>query len=139
VGNKRHPVLYLIPLTAPQVLVTSSGPAIIHAIDGTRVSALKPAKPGEILSLFASGLGPTKPGVEPGQPFPISPLQSVNSPVQVLVNVEPGDVSYAGGYPAAVDGYQVNFRVPNDAAPGMASIQVTSAWIGGPAVGMPVQ
>lgn len=138
-GNKRHPVLYLIPLTAPQILVTPNGPAIIHASDGTLVTTAKPAKPGEILSAFASGLGPTKPGVSPGQPFPTSTLQPVNSPVQVLVNGEPGDVSYAGGYPGAVDGYQVNFRVPDDAAPGMASIQLTSAWIGGQAVSMPVQ
>ena len=138
-GNKRHPVLYLIPLTQAQILTTPNGPAIVHASDGTLVTTAKPAKAGEILSLFASGLGPTKPGVDPGQPFPATPLQPVNSPVQVLVNGEPGDVSYAGGYPGAVDAYQVNFRVPNDAASGQASIQLTSAWISGPPVSMPLQ
>ena len=138
-GNKRHPVLYLIPLMQPQILMTPNGPAIVHASDGTLVTAAKPAKAGEILSLFASGLGPTKPGVNPGQPFPATPLQPVNSPVQVLLNGEPGVVSYAGGYPGAVDGYQVNFRVPDDAAPGQASIQLTSAWISGPPVSMLLQ
>ena len=138
-GNKRHPVLYLIPLTQPQILMTPNGPAIVHASDGTLVTTAKPAKAGEILSLFASGLGPTKPGVDPGQPFPATPLQPVNSPVQVLLNGEPGVVSYAGGYPGAVDGYQVNFRVPDDAAPGQVSIQLTSAWISGAPVSMPLQ
>jgi hypothetical protein len=138
-GNKRHPVLYLIPLTQPQILMTPNGPAIVHASDGTLVNAAKPAKAGEVLSLFASGLGPTKPGVDPGQPFPTTPLQPVNSPVQVLLNGEPGVVSYAGGYPGAVDGYQVNFRVPDDATPGQVSIQLTSAWISGPPVSMPLQ
>ena len=85
----------------------------IHASDGSLVSAAKPAKAGEILSLFASGLGPTRPGVDPGQPFPAAPLQVVNSPVQVLVNGNSADVLYAGGYPGAVDGYQVNFRMPD--------------------------
>ena len=33
----------------------------------------KPAAAGEILSLFATGLGPTVPAVDPGQPFPSSP------------------------------------------------------------------
>src|SRR5580704_4378214 len=138
-GNKRHPVLYLIPLTQAQILTTPNGPAIVHSSDGTLVTTAKPAKAGEILSLFASGLGPTRPGVDPGQPFPSTPLQPVNSPVQVLVNGEPGDVSYAGGYPGAVDAYQVNFRVPNDATSGQASIQLTSAWISGPPVSMPLQ
>jgi hypothetical protein len=138
-GNKRHPVLYLIPLTPPQILITPNGPAIVHASDGTLVTTAKPAKAGEILSLFASGLGPTRPGVDPGQPFPTAPLQPVNSPVQVLVNGEAGSVSYAGGYPSAVDGYQINFQVPNDATPGQASIQLTSAWISGPPVSMPLQ
>ena len=99
----------------------------------------KPAKAGEVLTLFASGLGPTRPGVDPGQPFTANPLLVVNSPVQVLVNGDPGDVLYAGGFPGAVDGYQVNFRIPGGAKPGQASLQLTSAWISGPPVSIPVQ
>lgn len=138
-GNKRHPVLYLVPLVQPQIVSTPNGPAVVHASDGTLVTAAKPAKAGEIVTLFASGLGPTKPGVDPGQPFTASPLQVVNSPVQVLVNGNPGDVLYAGGYPGAVDGYQVNFRIPDGTTPGKASIQLSSAWIAGPAVNITVQ
>ncbi len=137
-GNKRHPILYLVPLRQPQVITTSNGLAVIHS-DGSLVSAAKPAKAGEVLTLFASGLGPTRPGVDPGQPFPASPLQVVNSPVQVLVNSNPGDVLYAGGYPGAVDGYQVNFRMPDGSGQGQASLQLTSAWIAGPTVTIPVQ
>jgi len=137
-GNKRHPILYLVPLTQPQLIPTPNGPAVIHS-DGSLVSAAKPAKAGEILSLFAAGLGPTRPGVDPGQPFPASPLQAVNSPVQVLVNGNPGELLYAGGYPGAVDGYQVNFRLPDGLARGQASLQLSSAWIAGPAVIIPIQ
>lgn len=137
-GNKRHPILYLVPLTQPQVIPTANGPAVTHS-DGSLVSAAKPAKAGELLSLFAAGLGPTRPGVDPGQPFPASPLQAVNSPVQVLVNGNPGELLYAGGYPGAVDGYQVNFRLPDGLAPGQASLQLSSAWIAGPTVTIPIQ
>jgi hypothetical protein len=132
--GKRHGTMYLIPLTQPQVIATPGGPAIVHSVDNTLVTAAKPAQAGEILTLFASGLGATRPGVDPGQPFPSSPLQVVNSPVQVLVNGNPGDILYAGGYPGAVDAYQVNFRVPAGAISGPAVLQLTSAWIGGPAV-----
>jgi uncharacterized protein (TIGR03437 family) len=103
------------------------------------VNAVKPAKAGEILTLFASGLGPTRPGVDPGQPFTADPLQVVNSPVQVFVNGNPADVLYAGGYPGALDGYQVNFRVPEGTTLGQVSVQLTSAWIAGPSVSIPVR
>jgi hypothetical protein len=129
--GKREGVLYLLPLSQPQILTTPNGPAIVHAGDGTLVTPAKPARAGEILTLYASGLGPTRPGVDPGQPFPAVPAQLVNSPVQVLVNGSPGDVLYAGGYPGAVDGYQVNFRVPPATTPGQAGLQLTSAWIVG--------
>src|SRR5215831_2845032 len=130
-GNKRHGVLYIVPVTQPQILSTPNGAAVLHASDGTVVTAARPAKAGELLSLFASGLGPTRPGVDPGQPFPSDPLQIVNSPVQVLVNGNAADVLYAGGYPGAVDGYQVNFRVPNNTSPGQAALQLTSSWLVG--------
>ena len=137
-GN-RHAVLYLLPLTQPQVIATANGPAIAHTSDFSPVTASKPATAGEILSLFATGLGPTRPGVDPGQPFPASPAQPVNSPVDVLVNGKPAEVLGAVGYPGATDGYQVNFRMPTDVASGTASIQVSAAWIAGPAVNIAVQ
>jgi hypothetical protein len=73
-----------------------------------------------------------------GQPFPASPLQVVNSPVEVLVNGKDAEVLAATGYPGAADGYQVNFRVPADAS-GTVTIQVSAAWIPGNLVSIPVQ
>ena len=137
--GKRRGFLYLLPMSQPQILTTPNGPAVVHVNDFTLVTAAKPAKAGELLSLFASGLGPTRPGVDPGQPFPANPLQLVNSPVQVLVNGNAVDVLYAGGYPGAVDGYQVNFRLPESTTPGQASIQLSSAWIVGPEAKIAVQ
>ena len=63
----------------------------------------------------------------------------VNSPVEVRVNGITADVLAAVGFPGAVDGYQVNFRVPSDAANGPATVQVSAAWIAGPAVSIIVQ
>jgi hypothetical protein len=138
-GNKRHAVLYLITLTQPQIVVTGNTPAVVHAIDNTLVTAANPAKAGETLTLYASGLGPTRPGIDPGQPFPSNPLQVVNSPVQVLVSENPAEVLYAGGYPGAIDGYQVNFRIPDGTPAGQIPLQLTSAWLSGPPVTIPVQ
>jgi hypothetical protein len=123
--------LHVIPLTTPQIATTAGGPAVTHSGDFTLVTASKPAAAGEILSLFATGLGPTNPGVDPGEPFPSSPAAAVNSPVDVTVNGKPAEVLAAAGFPGAVDGYQVNFRVPTDAAKGVTAIQVGAAWIAG--------
>jgi uncharacterized protein (TIGR03437 family) len=137
--GKRHGTLYLVPLSQPQIVTTPNGPAIVHANDFSLVTASKPAAAGEILSVFATGLGPTRPGVDPGQPFPASPLQDVNSPVEVTVNGKSAEVLAAVGYPGAVGGYQVNFRVPSDASKGNATIQLKAAWIAGPSVNVPIQ
>jgi hypothetical protein len=68
-GGKLHGILWLVPLSQPQIAVTASGPAVFHA-DFSPVTAAKPAKAGEALIAKATGLGPTRPGVDPGQPFP---------------------------------------------------------------------
>ena len=54
--------------------------------------ASKPATAGEILSLFATGLGPTRASLTPDQPFPSSPLAVVNSPIAVTVNGKAAEV-----------------------------------------------
>jgi uncharacterized protein (TIGR03437 family) len=138
-GGKQRYVVHLIPMSAPQIITTGAGPAVTHSSDFSLVTSSKPAAAGEILTLFVSGLGPTVPAVDPGQPFPSSPLANVNSPIDVMVNGKAAEVLGAVGYPGAVDGYQVNFRVPPDAAKGLATMQVSAAWITGTAVQIAVQ
>jgi uncharacterized protein (TIGR03437 family) len=138
-GGKVRYVLHLIPLFRPEVVITAKGPAVFHASDSTRVTAAKPARSGEALTLLASGLGPTRPGVDSEQPFTADPLPVVNSPVELSVNGKPAEVLYAVASPGAVDRYQVNFKVPDGTAVGLASVQLSSAWIAGSEVIIPVQ
>ena len=126
-------------MARPEIARVLAGPAIMHSSDFSLVTASKPATTGEILSLFARGLGPVNPGVDPGQPFPSNPLAIVNSPVEVAVNGNAAEVLSAVGFPSAVDGYEVKFRVPPDIAKGPASIQLSAAWIAGAPVIIPVQ
>jgi len=138
-GGAGRFVLQIIPMLQPEIVATGSGPAIVHSGDFSPVTAGKPAKAGEMLTLFATGLGPTRPGVDPGQPFPATGSQLVNSPVEVLVNGTPVKALYAGGYPGAIDGYQVNFRLPDSTAPGVGAIALRVAWISGAEVKIRVQ
>jgi uncharacterized protein (TIGR03437 family) len=103
-GGKARFVETLIPLAVPQIVTASGGSAVIHSSDFSLVSASKPAVAGETLSVFVTGLGPTRPGVDPGSPFPASPLAVVTSPVDVLVNGRSAEVTAAVGFPGAVAG-----------------------------------
>ena len=51
-------IAHVIPMARPEVIMIPSGPAITHSSDFSPVTVAKPATQGEILSLFATGLGP---------------------------------------------------------------------------------
>ena len=137
-GGRVKFVLQVIPMSRPEIVTTSSGPAVFHS-DFSPVTAAKPAKAGEVLITRATGLGPTRPGVNPGQPFPADATPEVNSPVAVSVNSQSANVVNAVGWPGLVDTYRIDFRVPDGTASGAATVQVGAAWIAGPAVSIPIQ
>jgi hypothetical protein len=137
-GGVQSIILQLLPMFRPSIVLTSGSPAVVHSTDFSLVSAAKPAKAGEVLTLFANGLGPTNPAVDYGQPFP-STSAPVTSPVQVSVGGAAGDVLYAGSYPGAVDAYLVNFRMPSGAASGSGTLVLTVGFVAGSPVTIPVQ
>jgi len=131
-GGRVRWLLAVIPMSVPQIVTTPSGPALTHFNNSKPVTRSNPAIAGEVLSLLATGLGPTVPTVNIGEPFPPSPQAAVNSPIEVMVNGKSAKVLAAFGRPGTVDRYQVNFRVPPDTAKGTATLRLTAAWIGGP-------
>lgn len=133
-GNVRI-LIRLLPTVRPDVILTADGAAVTHS-DGSLVSTSNPAGAGEIVTLFASGLGPTTPAVDFGQPFSEDKVYAVNAPVEVAVDGKPAVVLYAGGYPGAVDAYQLNIKLPdeiNTDSPGLRTVglRITAAWIPG--------
>jgi hypothetical protein len=141
-GGTRRLVVHLIPMTWPEVLAVPTGPAIFHASDSLPVTADKPARPGELLVISASGLGPVKPNLGPGQPFPAfqdGKLHEVNSPVNIAVNGKPAKVVNKIGWPTLNNVCRVDFVVPEGTAAGMATLGLSVAWINGPEVKFPVR
>jgi uncharacterized protein (TIGR03437 family) len=130
--GQRHAILYLVPLSQPQVS------AVFHD-DFSPVTPAKPAKAGEVLIAKATGLGPTRPGVEPGQPFPTDPLQEINSPLDVTLNGDSAEIINNIGWLGLVDTYRVDFRVPDGTAAGNVALQLRVAWMAGPSLSIPVQ
>ena len=89
-GSPNRYLVHIIPMAVPQIVTNGNGLAITHSSDFSLVNGSKPASAGEILSLFATGLGPLR-GTVTGQPFPSNPVAAVNSPVQVIVNGNPAE------------------------------------------------
>jgi len=138
-GGARRYLFHLLPMFRPDVLLTDKGPAIVHGADSSPVTSENPAHAGETLTVYASGLGPTRPGVDPGQPFPDSPANTVNSPLDVIVNGTPAEGRYANGYPGAIDRFQINFRVPEGIIAGSATLRLTSGFVPGREVNIAIQ
>jgi hypothetical protein len=136
-GGTRREIVQLVPMARPEVAVTSAGPAVFHAEDFSPVTTAKPAQAGELLIMSVTNLGPTRPGVDPGKPFPkweAGKEYIVNSPVEVTVGGQAAEVRNAIGWPEQTNVYRVDFRVPDGAKPGLANVGLTVAWIAGPEV-----
>jgi len=78
------------------------------------VPAGQPAKPGDIITLYGTGFGPTDQPVAPGSLA--TGISRVTSPVTVTiggVTLAPQDVLYVGLSPGSISGlYQLNVRIP---------------------------
>jgi len=138
-GGKLSMIFYLYPRVRPAVQTTASGPAVFHA-DFSPVTVANPARPGEILILGATGLGPVKPNlIPPGAiRFSDSPLQEVNAPITVVFDGKELPTINKVGWPGQTNLYRVDFQVPADALSGTATLQLIATWIPGPAVSIPV-
>jgi uncharacterized protein (TIGR03437 family) len=90
-----------------------SGSGAVIFQDGGLVTASRPAQAGDILSVFATGLGPTNPPQPPsGQAAGVGTLYQTSSPVTVTVASRNAEVLFSGLAPTFVGLYQINIRVP---------------------------
>jgi uncharacterized protein (TIGR03437 family) len=79
------------------------------------------AKPGDIIELFAGGLGPTNPAVPAGQVF--SSAAATTNPVKLLINNVTVTPDFAGLSGAGL--YQINVTVPAGLGSGDVSLVAT--------------
>lgn len=133
-GGRNRVYLQFYPTVYPQVILQNGAPAIVHSNDLSPVSREKPAAAGEVLALFATGLGVTSPSLNPGATFPSSPTASVISPVEVTIGDKRAKVLTAAGHSGSSDRYQINFRMPEGVPSGDAQVRISSAWVNSAAV-----
>ena len=120
-----------LPVTpaAPSIFsvdFTGSGQGAILNQDGVTVnSTAKPARRGDIVSIYATGEGQTNPGGVDGKLATTAPFPKPMQNVQVSINGIPADVLYAGAAPGQVAGLmQVNVKIPAAVPAGELPIQI---------------
>jgi uncharacterized protein (TIGR03437 family) len=120
-GVLTAPQTYLIAPVMPGIFVSEGRPAVLRFVPGEGEQAVTPANPariGDVLEIFATGLGATDPAVASGAPGPA--FSTVTRPVTVTVGGVNAVVEYQGLAPGYVALYQVNIRVPAGVTPGDA-------------------
>ncbi len=97
-----------------------------------------PALRGDVIILYATGLGPVTVNVPDGYAAPSNPLAYTADPSQVLIDGEPCTVYFSGLAPGFVGLYQINLRVPDDAARGDLDIQIQTPYASSAVAKLPV-
>jgi uncharacterized protein (TIGR03437 family) len=120
-GTSSNVVTTIMNQTSPGVFTSTQNGvgtgAALHA-DFSLVTAANPAKKGETILLYVTGLGDVSPAVADGTAGPSSPLSVASNEIDVYIDGETATVSYAGLAPGFAGLYQLNVVVPNTATSG---------------------
>ena len=134
-GNTGPEVTLPVVDAAPALFVLAGGYAIATHADNSLVSPDSPAHAGEIIVVYATGLGQTAPNPATGEiPQYAAPIVALRSLQLSLggVAVDPGLIKYAGLTPMSAGLYQINVEVPGN--PGTdPEVRVTIAGQSSPA------
>lgn len=98
--------------------------------DGSILGSDKPAPPGSVIQVYATGLGAVSPAVAAGNPGPTSPLSTTVSPVTANIAGRAATVTFAGLAPGMIGVYQVNIIVPPSAPSGTVRLALYVDGIG---------
>jgi len=100
---------------APALFITGNNLALATHGDYSLVTPAAPAQAGEIIVLFATGMGKTAPDPGPGEiPTYAAPIVNLNTLQVTLAGkaVDPSLIKYAGLSPGSAGLYQVNLEIP---------------------------
>jgi uncharacterized protein (TIGR03437 family) len=110
----------------------------VHNSDGTLVGPSNPATPGEIIILYATGLGPLTLDLPDGYGAPSNPLAFTVDPFRAIVDAEDCQILFSGLGPGFVGVYQLNLRLPFDLRSGNLPIQITTPYANSQVATLPV-
>ncbi len=111
--------------------------AALHA-DFSVVTPQNPARRGEVILLFLTGMGATNPPVGTNVAGPVPPAATVRQPA-VGLNGEGMEVLGSFYAPTLYTAYQINFRVGGNVASGLANLSVVVDGVASQDSKLPIQ
>jgi uncharacterized protein (TIGR03437 family) len=117
-ADASNPVNVPLAGTQPGVFVQTGGSLAI-VVRNTGYSLAAELVPGEYVFLYATGLGASTNEPLTGNAAPSGPLALARGSVTVTLNGIPCEVQFAGLAPGFAGVFQINFRVPLNAQPGI--------------------
>jgi uncharacterized protein (TIGR03437 family) len=118
-GLAGPPVGITLGPAAPALFQVDARTVVATHADSSVVTQAAPAHGGELIVLYASGLGPTvPPAIKDQIPKTAAPLARM-SDFKILLNgaaVDPSRVSYAGVAPGYAGLFQINVKLPENVA-----------------------
>jgi len=115
---------------APGIFTTGTGaPVILNNSTGRLVTAQEPAKRGDVLIIYATGLGAVAPSVAAGSPAPLDQLSLVTTPVTVVIGAVEATPQFAGLAPGFVGLYQINVAVPGGVSSGSQTLRLSQGGV----------
>ena len=135
-GVASQTVPIAIQEVAPGLFAATPGFAVAAHADGTPVTGLSPAVPGEVVVFYATGLGHTFPDPpDRSEPLSAAPLVHL-ADFQVLLDgaaIDSSLVQYAGVAPFNAGLYQANVRLPDNLAATNPEVRLSVAgWLSPP-------
>jgi uncharacterized protein (TIGR03437 family) len=108
----------------------SKAGAVLHAADFSLVTSSSPARPGESLLIYCTGLGPLQIPVTAGHSAPsAAPLAQTTVLPTVTIAGLPATVTYSGLAPGLVGLYQVTVQAPAALPTGNQPVQITTGGV----------
>lgn len=104
-----------------------TGAALIDVFqpDGTQLANNSAVTAGDVIILYATGLGAVSPPVAAGSQTPTSPLSHTMNPVTVTIGQKTATVLFAGLAPTFAQLYQVNVQIPAGIPSGNATLTLS--------------
>ena len=108
---------------APAIFFDSVGGVVVRNSDFQLIRPERPARAGDILVIYATGLGATTPAVATGT-LASGPPFAMTAPVTITVGGQSAPVIYSLAAPGFAGLYQIAFRMPSGVSGGNAPLVI---------------
>jgi minor extracellular serine protease Vpr len=131
-----------VPLAqyAPTIFQSAGIVAAVNATTGSIITASNPAHAGDVVELYANGLGPVNNQPASGDPASSSPssLATTKATPTVTIGGQNATVSYSGLNPGNPGLYQINVTVPSVAS-GNQTVTLSIGGVSAPTAVIPIK